>query len=163
MTVILREDWTTTNAERAANPRGAPLPRHAAPLEVPYHPAMVTGESIAGSVILPVCRFTGLDHSGADTGHSFCPYGQVIVNETAIRKLEDAGLIDDETVIYTNMHECREQIRAMNTKAHEDYLAGYAQGRFSAVSEWKQEKGAAQKACEIIHDHNTGHLRKNEL
>lgn len=148
MGLILSQSWREHTASDI-NPRGTPLPRHAVPCEIPYHSAIVKHELVAGSVILPVCHFTGLDSSGNETGHTHDVYGQVLVSSTGLQKLKEAGILDEESPVYKNMDECRTRINDLNMAAHETYLDGYGSGKFADIAAWRQEQGAAMRAGEI--------------
>lgn len=149
MSLILHESWRE-NAADNVNPRGKPLPRDAVSYDVPYYAAVLPGEAATSALILPVNHYKGLDSAGQETGAEFTLYGQIVVSETILARLQNSGLIDESAPLYHNLHECSEKVRALNETAHEEYLSRYSDGQYAAVTQWKQEQGAtAQRAHEM--------------
>lgn len=153
MSVILTQRWETAN--EATTSRGVPLPRHAIPSGTPsYFSTILAGETISGSIILPVNKWEGLDAAGQNTDHTHTQYGQVIICDKSMALLRDAGLVDDDTKIFHNFQECCDEIRSLNNAQHETYLTNYQNGNLSKIASWDQKAGAAQTAQAMRDQYN---------
>lgn len=149
MSMILTDTWGET-AGSAAEERGAPLPRDAVPVGTPaYMSTLAPGQAACGSVILPVNHWNGVDSAGQETGDRYTQYTHVIVSDESLKTLADKGIVSEETKIYHNFHNCREDIRHLNDAAHGQYLENYADGSLSRVRTWREDNSTAQTVMDI--------------